>query len=112
MRGHAFTWFSDCVRVRLCVSVQVLHADIKTGNIFLDKSHTVAKIADYGLSKCLQNSVATHTFRGMLVVGISCTVECSLVTVEGAHQAVNLGVQMQEEPMPVTVWMFILSASL
>ncbi len=44
----------------------MLHADIKPGNIFLDKSHTVAKVADYGLSKCMCKSVAAHTFRGAL----------------------------------------------
>lgn len=46
--------------------VQVLHADIKPANIFLDKSQTVAKIADYGLSKCLEKNISTHTFRGVL----------------------------------------------
>lgn len=44
----------------------MLHADIKPANIFLDKSQTVAKIADYGLSKCLCNNISTHTFRGVL----------------------------------------------
>ena len=42
----------------------MLHADIKPANIFLDKSQTVAKIADYGLSKCLEKNISTHTFRG------------------------------------------------
>ena len=47
----------------------MLHADIKPANIFLDKSQTVAKIADYGLSKCLEKNISTHTFRG----GLPCT---------------------------------------
>ncbi|KAK9838454.1 hypothetical protein WJX81_000210 [Elliptochloris bilobata] len=72
----------------------VLHADIKPANIFLDKSQTVAKIADYGLSKCLCKSVAAHTFRG--TVSYMCPQMLSGGLVSYYCDVFSFGVVLQE----------------
>lgn len=40
--------------------VQVVHMDVKSKNILLDKGYNVAKIADVGLARVLGNTVSTR----------------------------------------------------
>ncbi|KAG0713065.1 Serine/threonine-protein kinase Nek8 [Chionoecetes opilio] len=45
----------------------ILHRDIKSNNILLDKSHRIVKIGDFGISKILSSKSKAHT-----VVGTPC----------------------------------------
>ncbi len=40
--------------------MQVVHMDVKSKNILLDKEYKVAKIADVGLARVLGNTVSTR----------------------------------------------------
>ncbi|XP_037799318.1 serine/threonine-protein kinase Nek8-like [Penaeus monodon] len=46
---------------------KILHRDIKSNNILLDRSHRVVKIGDFGISKILSSKSKAHT-----VVGTPC----------------------------------------
>ncbi|XP_063151190.1 serine/threonine-protein kinase Nek8 isoform X3 [Candoia aspera] len=52
---------------------QILHRDLKTQNILLDKHHTVAKIGDFGISKILSSKSKAYT-----VVGTPCYISPEL----------------------------------
>ena len=44
----------------LMLCVQVVHMDVKSKNVLLDKEYNVAKIADVGLARVLGNTVSTR----------------------------------------------------
>ena len=46
--------------------MQCMHGDLTTRNILLNKTHTVAKIGDLGLSKTLQASITEANHGGTL----------------------------------------------
>ncbi|XP_025029589.1 serine/threonine-protein kinase Nek8 isoform X2 [Python bivittatus] len=52
---------------------QILHRDLKTQNILLDKHHTVVKIGDFGISKILSSKSKAYT-----VVGTPCYISPEL----------------------------------
>ncbi|XP_039221471.1 serine/threonine-protein kinase Nek8 isoform X4 [Crotalus tigris] len=52
---------------------QILHRDLKTQNILLDKHHTMVKIGDFGISKILSSKSKAYT-----VVGTPCYISPEL----------------------------------
>uniref|UniRef100_A0A670Z453 Protein kinase domain-containing protein n=1 Tax=Pseudonaja textilis TaxID=8673 RepID=A0A670Z453_PSETE len=52
---------------------QILHRDLKTQNILLDKHHTTLKIGDFGISKILSSKSKAYT-----VVGTPCYISPEL----------------------------------
>lgn len=61
---HVVLHFSNtpfCLLSQSCVChVQVVHMDMKSKNILLDKDYNIAKIGDVGLARVLGNTVSSQ----------------------------------------------------
>jgi len=54
-------------------SMNILHRDLKTQNIMLDRRHRVVKVGDFGISKVLSSKSRANT-----VVGTPCYISPEL----------------------------------
>lgn len=52
-------------------SVNVLHRDLKTQNVMLNKKRTVLKLGDFGISKVLSSKITSGKTVSVILVGLS-----------------------------------------
>lgn len=84
-RGIVFELLQILHTLILRVCDQVIHMDLKTKNVLLNREQTVAKVTDVGLSRGLQSSATDHPLGTLeycapeVLLGRSCSTKVALL---------------------------------